>query len=157
MKKWTILLIFVTLSFLTACGANSNNASEGAQEQLAAPEHDEKQDQKVLMNIQMELIEMVRPHLSAITNYEQTGEGEEEAKAAANKIANELRAMEVSTELTEQYRTDVEEAIELFAQYFEERVDGENAEEKLAAFHKQIATPYIEAGLLEPNFEKEVQ
>ena len=82
---------------------------------------------------------------------------------ASNRIANELRGIEIPENLNDDLSADMKDSIELLALYFEERAaalsegsDGVEVTAALDTFHQKIGEVFEEAGLHAPNFEKDV-
>ena len=171
MKKVSVLLgsLILFAAVLVGCGAN-NEQGTGNTGESAPPEQEttkeEKNNFKILMDIQMDMIRTIRADIQPLLAYERGAEGAslEEAKTAANTIAQNLRNTEISSDLDNRVKGELEEAVELFAQYFEARGDDLQVDEeervqyeRLQAFHEQIGDIFEEEGLLRPNFDKDVQ
>ncbi|MGD6870728.1 hypothetical protein ACQCU1_00885 [Sutcliffiella horikoshii] len=163
MKKWIFSMILVLVIVLSACTEEANNVDTADSEQVPADQSGETVT--VLMNIQMEMIQTIRKHLEPVTSYEMSaGEGDLEAAVeASNRIANELRGIEIPENLDDDLSADMKDSIELLALYFEERAaamsegsDGEEVTAALDTFHQKIGEAFEEVGLHAPNFEKDV-
>lgn len=166
MKKWIFSLILVFIIVLSACTEESNKVDNADSEKVAENADQSGETVTVLMNIQMEMIQTIRTHLEPVTAYERSeGDGDlKVAVKASNRIANELRGIEIPESLNDSLQTDMKDSIELLAIYFEERAatlaDGSDLEEMDAAlqnFHEKIGATFETAGLHAPNFEKDLQ
>ncbi|WP_223703035.1 hypothetical protein [Sutcliffiella deserti] len=170
MKKWTSLVLALALSIgvLAGCAAENNNSNETEADTSNETNEDTQNQQNVsaLVGMQMDMITTIRKDLAPVTSYESTGDEELQVEAveASNKISNELRGIEIPSELEEELQEDMKESVELLALYFEERAatlqpdaDLTAKDETFAAFHEQIGATFEKAGLHAPNFEKDVQ
>lgn len=164
MKKWIFSMVLVLVVVLSACTEEANNVDTSDSKQVPADQSGETVT--VLMNIQMEMIQTIRKHLEPVTSYEMSeGAGDLEAAVeASNRIANELRGIEIPENLDSSLQADMKDSIELLALYFEERAaamsEGSNGEEvatALQSFHQKIGETFEAEGLHAPNFEKDVQ
>ncbi|WP_404348419.1 hypothetical protein [Sutcliffiella horikoshii] len=164
MKKWIFSMILVLAIVLSACTEEANNVDTADSEQVPADQSGETVT--VLMNIQMEMIQTIRKHLEPVTSYEMSeGAGDLEAAVeASNRIANELRGIEIPENLDEDLQVDMKDSIELLALYFEERAaslsegsEGVEVTAALESFHQKIGETFEAEGLHAPNFEKDVQ
>jgi ABC-type enterochelin transport system substrate-binding protein len=166
MKKWMISLAAIFAVILTGCSDNNSSAVEGkADASSPAAAADEEKPVTLLINLQMEMIQIIREHLGPVTAYERSeGAGDREAAVeASNRIANELRGIEVPEELNGELQADMKESIELLALYFEERAaalgtdaDMEEMNAAFEKFHEKIGETFESAGVHAPNFEKDV-
>ncbi|MDX5474147.1 MAG: hypothetical protein LPK00_01305 [Bacillaceae bacterium] len=172
MKKVSVLLgsLILFAAVLVGCGTNNEQGTGGNTGESAPPEQEtskeEKNNFKILMDIQMNMIRTIRADIQPLLAYERGAEDAslEEAKTAANTIAQNLRNTEISSELDDRVKGELEEAVELFAQYFEARGDDLQVDEedqvqyeRLQAFHEHIGDIFEKEGLLRPNFDKDVQ
>ncbi len=166
MKKWIFSMILVLIIVLSACTEETNKVDTTESEKVAADADQNGETVTVLMNIQMEMIQTIRKHLEPVTTYERSeGTGDlETAIEGSNRIANELRGIEIPENLDASLQGDIKDSIELLALYFEERAatlaDGSDMDEMDAAledFHQKIGDTFRGAGLHAPNFEKDVQ
>ncbi|KMJ59270.1 hypothetical protein AB685_09485 [Bacillus sp. LL01] len=164
MKKLIFSMVLVLVIVLSACNEETNEVD--TTETQAVPADQSGETVTVLMNIQMKMIQTIRKHLEPVTTYERSeGTGDLEAAVeASNRIANELRGIEIPENLDASLQVDMKDSIELLALYFEERAatlaDGSDMEEMDAAlgdFHQKIGDTFSAAGLHAPNFEKDVQ
>ncbi|WP_096156271.1 hypothetical protein [Bacillus sp. FJAT-45066] len=171
MRKYGFLVVLSILfaALLVGCGAN-NGQGTGNTGESAPPEqetsNEEKNNFKILMGVQMDMIRTIRADIQPLLAYERGAEGAslEEAKTAANTVAQNLRNTEISSDLDDRVKGELEESVELFAQYFEARGDDLQVDdeekvqyERLEAFHEQIGDVFEEEGLIRPNFDKDVQ
>lgn len=88
------------------------------------------------------------------------------AKAAGPKAAEAIRAIEVPAEL-DQYKEDIESALEDAAKSYEKRGDSltievnenaqKEADELFASFEEKMGKIFEDLGLLAPSFSKELQ
>ncbi|WP_078378532.1 hypothetical protein [Sutcliffiella halmapala] len=164
MKKWMSIFIATVLSIgiLTGCGTENNTDTKDNETNNA---NQENQDIPLLVGLQMEMIDTIRKDIKQVTNYEATGDEalQEEAVTTSKKIANELRGIEIPSELSDELQAGMKDSVELLAIYFEERAaaltadpDYTEMEAAFAAFHKKIGATFEKAGLHAPNFEKDV-
>ncbi len=166
MKKWIFSMILVLIIVLSACTEETNKVDITESEKVAADADQNGETVTVLMNIQMEMIQTIRKHLEVVTSYERSeGTGDHEAAVkASNRIANELRGIEIAESLNSNLQGDMKESIELLAVYFEERAaalaeesEMDEMDAALQSFHEKIGETFESAGLHAPNFEKDLQ
>lgn len=166
MKKWIFSMILVLIIVLSACTEDTNKVETNESEKVAADTDQSGDTVTVLMNIQMEMIQTIRKHLEPVTSYERSeGAGDLEAAVeASNRIANELRGIEIAESLDADLQNDMKDSIELLAIYFEERAaalsggsDVDEMDAALQSFHEKIGKTFETAGLHAPNFEKDLQ
>ncbi|WP_404446341.1 hypothetical protein LG307_21265 [Sutcliffiella horikoshii] len=164
MKKWIFSMILVLVIVLSACTEEANKVDTADSKQVPADQSGETVT--VLMNIQMEMIQTIRKHLEPVTSYESSaGTGDLEAAVeASNRIANELRGIEIPENLDDDLGVDMKDSIELLALYFEERAaalsegsEGEAVKVALENFHQKIGETFEAEGLHAPNLEKDIQ
>lgn len=163
MKKWIFSMILVLVIVLSACTEEINKDDTAETDASSADQSGETVT--VLMNIQMEMIQTIRKHLASVTAYERSeGTGDlEAAVGASNRIANELRGIEIPASLNDDLQVDMKDSIELLALYFEERAaaladgDMDEMDAALQNFHEKVGETFESAGLHAPNFEKDVQ
>ncbi|WP_347550260.1 hypothetical protein ABFG93_01740 [Pseudalkalibacillus hwajinpoensis] len=181
MKKLLPLVMLFVLVFTAACsnnGGNSENTatnSDGTEEasETGSSETDVKSS---LLDFQLELINTINKNDAAIYAFEAAKVAEEkpsdeelatlksDAEAAANSVAEEVRAVEVPAEL-DTYKSDIETALEDLAKSYETRAANlsdepeaayEESTEQFTAFEEKMASVYEDAGLSAPSFSADV-
>lgn len=167
MKKWMSILLTALLSIaaLAGCNTESKNETKETEASAASDNNSESKQIAALVGLQMEMIQTIRKNLEPVTTYERSGDAalQEQAVSSSKLIANELRGLEIPSDLSEELQEDMKESVELLAQYFEERAaalkpdaDLTAMEAAFAAFHEKIGSTFEKAGLHAPNFEKDV-
>lgn len=167
MKKWMSILLTALLSIAVLAGCNTENKNETKETEASAPsDNNDSKQITALVGLQMEMIHTIRKNLEPLTAYEQSQDAalQEEAVSSSKLIANELRGLEIPSDLSKELQGDMKESVELLALYFEERAatlkpdaDLTEMEAAFAAFHEKIGATFEKAGLHAPNFEKDVQ
>lgn len=167
MKKWMSILLTALLSIAVLAGCNAENKNETKETEASTPsDNNDSKQITALVGLQMEMIHTIRKNLEPVTAYEQSQDAalQEEAVSSSKLIANELRGLEIPSDLSKELQGDMKESVELLALYFEERAatlkpdaDLTEMEAALAAFHEKIGATFEKAGLHAPNFEKDVQ
>jgi hypothetical protein len=165
MKKWMSILLTALLSIAVLAGCNTENKNESKESEASSDNDNDSKQISALVGLQMEMIHTIRGNLEPVTAYEQSQDAtlQEQAVSSSKLIANELRGLEISSDLSKEIQGDMKESVELLALYFEERAatlkpdaDLTAMEAALAAFHEKIGATFEKAGLHAPNFEKDV-
>lgn len=167
MKKWMSILLTALLSIAVLAGCNTENKTEPKETEASAASDNDNDSKQItaLVGLQMEMIHTIRKNLEPVTAYEQSQDAalQEQAVSSSKLIANELRGLEIPSDLSKELQGDMKESVELLALYFEERAatlkpdaDLTEMEAAFAAFHEKIGATFEKAGLHAPNFEKDV-
>ncbi|MCA0988177.1 hypothetical protein [Guptibacillus algicola] len=185
MKKVLSLTMLLVLVFAAAC-SNGNSANENAaennsqnNEQASSEENgDQEADVKgALLDFQMNLTSMINEKDGPIYAFEAAKAKEEEkpsdeelatmkeeAKTAANTIAEDIRGMEIPAEL-EAHKSDLEAALEDLAKSYETRAANlsdeagfvyEESDSMFTSAEEKLASVYEDAGLTAPSISTEV-
>lgn len=180
MKRFLPLVMLLVFVFVAACSNNeandtSTNAnnSGSTEEASEASETDVKSD---LLDFQMNLIQTINKSDSPIYAFEAAKVAEEkpsdeelatmksDAEAAAKKVAEDVRGVEVPAEL-DTYKSDIEAALEDLAKSYETRAANlsddpeatyEESDAQFASFEEKMATVYEDAGLTAPSFSADL-
>ncbi|MCA0990342.1 hypothetical protein [Pseudalkalibacillus hwajinpoensis] len=179
MKRFLPLVMLLVFVFVAACSNNeaneggATNNSGSTEETSDASETDVKSD---LLDFQMNLIQTVNKSDSPIYAFEAAKVAEEkpsdeelatmkaDAEAAAKTVAEDVRAVEVPTEL-DTYKSDIEAALEDLAKSYETRAANlsdepeatyEESDAQFASFEEKMATVYEDAGLTAPSFSADL-
>ncbi|WP_270181960.1 hypothetical protein [Alkalihalobacillus sp. CinArs1] len=183
MKKVLSLTMLLVLVFAAACsngnGANENASENNGQnnEQASSEENGDQTDVKgALLDFQMNLTGMINEKDAPIAAFEAAKAQEEkpsdeelatmkeEAKTAANTIAEDIRGMEIPAEL-EAHKSDLEAALEDLAKAYETKASNlsdeagyvyEESDNLFASAEEKLATVYEDAGLTAPSISAEV-
>ncbi|MDP4551333.1 hypothetical protein Q9251_10575 [Alkalihalobacillus macyae] len=176
MKKLLLPFMLFALVFAAACSnngeTNTNNenaTNSGDTEETTTSETDVK---SALLDFQMNLISTVNKNDSPIYAFESAKVAEEkpsdeelakmksEAEDAAMQVAEDVRGVEVPSEL-ETYQSDIETALEDLAKSYETRAANlsdeaeaayEESDAQFASFEEKMGTVYKDAGLTAPSF-----
>ncbi|MCA1023247.1 hypothetical protein [Halobacillus litoralis] len=170
MKKWLIALGLTSALVTAGCSGDTEESSdsEGQNEETTETEEDNSQDlKKSLMDAQMELTDTFKPHQQKISAYQAAISAEdpdaeaitsagEEAKTAAGEAAAAASDYTVETELPDETKTKIQEAMPSLQAYYEEvekaldenieEADFTAADEKAEEFNEQFGQILTDAG-----------
>ena len=183
MKKLLPLVMLFLLVFAAACSNNgSSNSTEndtngGNTEEASDSGSSEKDIKGDLLDFQLNLIQTVNKNDSPIYAFEAAKVAEEkpsdeelatmkaDAEAAAKTVAEDVRGIEVPSEL-DQYKSDIEPALEDLAKSYETRAANlsdepdamyEESDAQFTSFEEKMGTVYEDAGLTAPSFAADLK
>ncbi len=181
MKKLMVPFLLLSLSIFTAACSSDEGSTEEKETNTEATEETAKNDEMdmkaALLDYQMEIIDTVNENDSAIYAFESAKAKEEDkpsaeeiakmktdAEAAAKKVAEDVRALEVPAALDSK-KEEIQGALDDLAKSYETRAanlsDEANAEyaesdDQLASFEEKMGAIYEEAGLTKPSFSADM-
>ncbi|WLD93423.1 hypothetical protein [Alkalihalobacillus sp. AL-G] len=185
MKKILAFTMLFLLVFTAACGSNEDNTT-GSKQEGEPTEENTAETKTALMEFQVKVVDVLQQQNKPFAAFESSklkandpeAAAEEKpskeelqslmetAKAAGPKAAEAIRAIEVPAEL-EQYKKDIEAALEDAAKSYEKRAESlaieaaenaqKEADELFASFEKKMGKVFEDLGLLAPSFSKELQ
>ncbi|BCB03716.1 hypothetical protein [Bacillus sp. KH172YL63] len=181
MKKLMLPFLLLSMSlFIAACSSDEGGKEEGEMEKETTEEtaqNDEGEMKTALLDFQMEVIDTVNANDSAIYAFETAKAKEEDkpsaeeiaklktdAEAAAKKVAEDVKALEVPAALDSK-KEEIQGALDDLSSSYETRAanlsdeaDAEYAEsdEKFASFEEKMAAVYEEVGLSKPSFAADI-
>ncbi|WP_226658203.1 hypothetical protein [Pseudalkalibacillus hwajinpoensis] len=177
MKRFLPLFMLLVFVFVAACSNNeANDTSTNANNSGSTEEASETDVKSDLLDFQMNLIQTINESDSPIYAFEAAKVAEEkpsdeelatmksDAEAAAKKVAEDVRAVEIPAEL-DTYKSDIEAALEDLAKSYETRAANlsdepeatyEESDAQFASFEEKMATVYEDAGLTAPSFSADL-
>ncbi|KHE66693.1 hypothetical protein [Halobacillus sp. BBL2006] len=185
MKKWLLALGLTSALMVAGCSSDSaeedtNGDSDNQTEETNTNDeqsNDEQATKKELLNAQMNLKDAFKDYQAKIAAYEAAVSEEEpdpeaiktsgeEALTAAQEASEEASNYTVEADLSEDMKSQYQEAISSLQAYYEEvasalegnveEADLSTADEKFTEFNDKLGEMYKEAGLLAPNMKDEL-
>ncbi|MGV2620233.1 UNVERIFIED_CONTAM: hypothetical protein N8J90_03565 [Halobacillus marinus] len=179
MKKWLLALGLTSAIVVAGCSSDDESAEENTDqtEQTDEKSGDEQDAKKAVIDAQMNMKDTFHPYQEKITAYQTAASAEEpdaeavkaagkEAKTAADEAAEAATGFEVEADVSDEVKTQIEEAVPSLQAYYEEvskaldesieEADFTAADEKAAEFNEKIGKVFEDAGLAAPDMMKEL-